>query len=86
MAGLLLGDAVGAVEIAADIARRNAEAARRRDEDMGEVLADAALEREGFAPPWWRHGSDRCRTPCLRLSAVEQGVQQRETCRRAFGL
>ena len=48
VAGVLRGDAVDAVEMAADIARRNAELARRRDEDMGEVLADAAAQREGF--------------------------------------
>ena len=48
VAGLLRGDAVGAVEMAADIARRNAELARGGDEDVGEVLADAAPQREGF--------------------------------------
>ena len=48
VAGLLRGDAVGAMEMAADIARRDAELAGRRDEDMGEVLTDAAPQREGF--------------------------------------
>ena len=46
VAGLLLGDAVAAVEMPADVARRDGEAARRRDENVGEVLAHAALERE----------------------------------------
>ena len=48
MAGLLLVHAVVAVEIAADVAGGNRQAARRRDEDMGEILTDPALEREGF--------------------------------------
>ena len=48
MTGILLDDAVVAKEIAADIARRDADAARGRDEDVGEVLADTALDREGF--------------------------------------
>ena len=48
VAGLLRGDAVDAVEMAADVARRDAELARRRDVHMGEVLADAAAQREGF--------------------------------------
>jgi len=46
--GVLPGDAVGAVEVAADIASRNAEMARAGDEDMAQVLADAALERESL--------------------------------------
>src|SRR5262249_44039326 len=46
--GILLADAVAAAEIAADVARRDAEVARGRDEDVGEVLTDAALERERF--------------------------------------
>src|SRR5471030_2420948 len=48
VAGVLRGHAVDAVEMSADIARRDAELARRRDEDVGEVLADAAPQREGF--------------------------------------
>src|SRR3954470_14296319 len=48
VAGLLLVHAVVAVEIAADVAGGNRQAARRRDEDMGEILTDPALEREGF--------------------------------------
>src|SRR4051812_27808817 len=44
--GILLDHAVVAVEIAADIARRDAEAARDRDENVAQVLADTALERE----------------------------------------
>src|SRR5262245_2309936 len=47
VAGLLLVHAVLAVEIAAHVARRDGEAAGGGDEDVGEVLADAALEREG---------------------------------------
>src|SRR5262252_5862469 len=46
MAGLLVNDAVGPVEVARHITHRNAELARRRNEHMGEVLADATLERE----------------------------------------
>src|SRR4029077_1898968 len=48
MAGVLLRHAVGAVEITADITRRNVEMARGRDEDVSQVLAHAAPEREGF--------------------------------------
>src|SRR3954452_21713491 len=44
--GILLDHAIVAVEIAADIARRDAEAARDRDENVAQVLADTALERE----------------------------------------
>src|SRR5712692_11333660 len=46
VAGVLLDHAVAAMEIAPHIARRDAEAARRCDEDMREILAHAALERE----------------------------------------
>src|SRR4051812_8106462 len=38
VAGLLIGHAVVALEMAADVARRNGDAARRSDEDMSEVL------------------------------------------------
>src|SRR5262245_9139035 len=48
VAGLLLVHAVVAAEIAADIARGNTEAARGRDEDVGEVPTCAALERKGL--------------------------------------
>ena len=48
VAGVLIDDAVVAMEIAADVARRNADAARGGDEDVGEVLAHAALEGECF--------------------------------------
>src|SRR5262249_26446536 len=43
VAGLLLARLVVAAEIADDLARRNAEAARGGDEDMGEVPPRAAL-------------------------------------------
>ena len=43
VAGLLLARPVVAAEIAADIARRNTEAARGDDEDMGEVPTRAAF-------------------------------------------
>src|SRR5262249_8299329 len=46
MAGILLRDAVMLAQITAHVARRNADAARRRYEDVGKVLADAALERK----------------------------------------
>src|SRR5690349_15475370 len=39
--GVLCGHAVSAVEMPADIARRNAELARRCDENMSEILAHA---------------------------------------------
>src|SRR5215510_3970151 len=48
VAGLLLVHAVVAAEIAAEIARGNTEAARGRDEDVGEVPTCAALERKGL--------------------------------------
>jgi hypothetical protein len=44
--GILFDHAVIAVEIAADVARRDAEAARHRDEDMAQVLTDTALQLE----------------------------------------
>ena len=43
VAGLLFARLVIAVEIAADIARRNTEAARGGDEDVGEVPTRGAL-------------------------------------------
>ncbi len=46
--GLLLGDAVAAMKMPADITRRDGEAARSRNEDMTQVLAHATLEREGL--------------------------------------
>src|SRR2546423_15544647 len=48
MAGFLLGDPVLAAEIPPDITRRNAEVARRRDKDVGKVLAHPTLEGERF--------------------------------------
>src|SRR6516225_11135325 len=48
MTHLLLGDAVTAEEIAADIASGDAEVATRRYKDVGDVLAHSALKREGF--------------------------------------
>src|ERR1700731_1926494 len=48
MAGLLVDHAVGAQEVAGDEARRHAAASRAGDEDMGVVLADPALQSEGF--------------------------------------
>jgi len=48
MTSLLLGNAVTAKKIAADISRGNVEIARRRYEDMGDILAHSALERESF--------------------------------------
>ncbi len=51
MAGLLLRDAVAAQHVAADIARRHAEMPGAGDEDVGQVLAHAALQLEGFR---WR--------------------------------
>src|ERR1700687_3973989 len=46
-ARMLLAHPVVAAKIAADIARRDAQAARGGDEDVAEILADPALEREG---------------------------------------
>src|SRR3954452_904923 len=48
MAGVLLHDAIGTMEVPADIAGRNIQMTRRRDEDVGEVLAHTALECEGL--------------------------------------
>ena len=72
VAGLLLGHAVGAMEMAADIARRNGEAARGGDEDMGQVLAHAALERERLGRRGGRLVSARCRISSRR-AAVRAG-------------
>src|SRR5262249_57443019 len=46
--GLVLGQAIVAAEIAADIARGNTKAARGGDEDVSEVATRAALERESL--------------------------------------
>src|SRR5258708_33143919 len=48
VARILRGHAVVAAKIAAHVARRNAEATGGRNEDMGEVLTDAVLGREGL--------------------------------------
>src|SRR5438309_8007382 len=48
VAGLLVNGAVGAQEVSGDEARRNAAGAGAGDEDVGVVLADAALERKSF--------------------------------------
>src|SRR5262245_61311016 len=48
VSGLLWGDAVGAMKVATDIARRNFERSSRRDKNMGEVLADTAADRESL--------------------------------------
>ena len=48
VAGLLVHGAVGAQEVSGDETRRNAARARAGDEDVGVVLADAALERKSF--------------------------------------
>ena len=77
VAGVLLDHAVGAVEVAADIARRNAELRAAADEDMGQVLADAALERESFG----RRGRGLGRIGVegdLVVQPLEQRVQQRQ--------
>src|SRR5450759_2882467 len=89
-AGSWRGYAVGTVEMTADIARGDAELARRRDEDVGEVLADAAAQREGFR----RGGRDLGRTCIegdLAIDLVQQEVQQRQrvdalACAGARGL
>ena len=83
VAGLLMHGAVGAQEVAGDVARRNAAAARAGDEDVGVVLADAALEREGFRRRgawWWESSSNvicslictisACRKPSTSSSAL----------------
>src|SRR5471032_745320 len=48
MAGVLGSHSIGTIEMTTDIARRDAKPARRRDKDMGEVLADAAPKLESF--------------------------------------
>src|SRR5207247_9303496 len=47
VAGILIVQAIVLAQIAADIARRDAERAGSGDEDVGKVLTDPALEREG---------------------------------------
>src|SRR5262249_12408463 len=46
--GVLLACAIVAAKIAGDATRRNVEAAGGRNEDMGEVVSGAALERKGL--------------------------------------
>ena len=46
--GLLGGHAVGAVKVASDIPRRDAEGARSRDKDVSDVLADSASKRKSL--------------------------------------
>src|SRR5262249_10787129 len=48
VASLLRGEAADGVEVAAHVARRDAKGARRRHENMGDVLTNAAPEPEGF--------------------------------------
>src|SRR5262249_21166804 len=48
VAGVLLADVVIVAEVAGDAAGRNAEAARRRDENMRQVLTGAVLARKGL--------------------------------------
>src|SRR5262245_5041170 len=70
MPGLLLDDAVVPAKMAADITRRDAEVACGGQENMGEVLANAALEREGFR-------SRRCRERRIGVE-LHLAVQSRE--------
>src|SRR5262249_57070085 len=51
VAGVLLADVVTVAEVAGDAAGRNAEAARRGDEDMRQVPTGAALARKGLRSP-----------------------------------
>ena len=75
--GILLDDAVGTEEVAGDVAGRNAEMAGGGDEDMGEVLADPAPQREGL--PGGRRDMGRLGVEGrLAVHAVEQTVQGRE--------
>src|SRR6478736_10268205 len=48
VAGLLRGDAVGTVEMSADVSRRDVERSRCRNKNMGEVLTDAASKRKSL--------------------------------------
>ena len=48
MAGFLAVELIAVEQITADIAGRDAEMPGGRDEDVGEVLADAVAERKGL--------------------------------------
>src|SRR4051794_36586997 len=86
MAGILLHDAIGAVEIPADIAGWNIKITRSRDENVSEILADATLEHESLSG-----GRGRMRRVRivfhLAVDAAEQRVQDSERIiRSAAGL
>src|SRR5581483_8934446 len=49
VAGVEHAHAVAPDKVSADVARRNADGARARNEDMSVVLADPALARKGFS-------------------------------------
>src|SRR6266581_2933177 len=83
MAGLLLVDAIAAAEITADVTRRNAEIARRRDEDVGEVLTDPALESERLRRRGGRMGRIGI-VGHLRMQALEYEVEDVERIVSAF--
>src|SRR5436853_6453269 len=73
MARILCRHTVRTMEIAADITRRDVEMARGRDEDVGEVLAHAALQRESLSSR--RRGAGPLRVERhLAMDAAEQRV------------
>src|SRR5262249_39822919 len=77
MAGLLPGDAVGAMKVAADVAGGVTEAAGCGDEDMGEILAHAAAQCEGFDRGRACMGRIRV-VDDLAVQALEQPVEYGE--------
>src|SRR3954468_1316931 len=75
--GILLDDAIGTEEVARHVAGRNAEITAGGDEDMSQVLADAAPQREGL--PGGRRDMGRLGVEGrLAVHAVEETVQGRE--------
>jgi len=75
MAGILLGDAGVLAQISAHVAGRNADAARRRYEDVRQILADAALERESLGRGGRGMGGIRIEGHRL-VQSLEQDVEK----------
>src|SRR5215472_971068 len=78
MAGLLLDPAVGHLQVAGDVARRNVEVARGREKNVAMVAADAALEREGFARARHRLGHLQVELH-FTMKSLQQSVRLRQS-------